>query len=135
MKKLIIALSFFSLFQLSVKGQETVKTPAEKQADYTKMIRERSDKIVDKLNISKSEKANRVSGMVAAHYSNLNDIYSRRDDAKKNLKALAAPNKPSEEAIKKIEEKVAFSVDSLHPIFLKQLATQLNKKPSKYLDF
>jgi CRISPR/Cas system endoribonuclease Cas6 (RAMP superfamily) len=128
MKKLIIVLSFFSLFQLSVKGQETVKTPAEKQADYTKMISQRSDKIVDKLNITEAKKAKLVSGMIAAHYSNLNDIYSRRDDAKKNLKVMAAPNKPSEEAIKNIEGKASFSVDSLHPIFLKQLATQLNEK-------
>lgn len=128
MKKIIIALSFFSLFQLSVKGQETVKTPAEKQADYTKMIRLRSDKIVEKLNITEAGKAKLVSGMIAAQYSNLNDIYNKRDEAKKNLKEFTAPNKPSEEAMKKIEEKVAFSVDSLHPIFLKQLATQLNEK-------
>jgi len=92
------------------------------------MISERSDKIVDKLNITEAKKAKFVSGMIAAHYSELNDIYSKRDDAKKNIKALLAPNKPSEDAMKKIEENVAFSIDSLHPIFLKLLATQLNEK-------
>lgn len=128
MKKLIIALSFFSLFQLSVRAQETVKTPAEKQAEYTKMISLRSDKIVEKLNITDAHKASLVSGMIAAQYSNLNDIYTRRDEAKKTLIVSAAPDKPSEEAKKSIEARAAFSVDSLHPIFLKQLASHLNKK-------
>lgn len=128
MKKLIIALSFFSLFQLSVRAQETVKTPAEKQAEYTKMISLRSDKIVEKLNITDAGKASRVSRMIAAQYSNLNDIYTRRDEAKKALIEAAAPDMPSEEAKKSIEARAAFSVDSLHPIFLKQLASELNEK-------
>ncbi len=126
MKKLVIALSFFSLLQMSVSAQNAAKTPAEKEADYTKMISERSDKIVAKLNLTDAAKTAQVSKMVAAQYSNLNDIYNRRDAARKSVKESAGATKPSEEALKAIDEKTAHSIDSLHPVFLAQLATQLS---------
>jgi len=57
------------------------QSPAETAA-YHKMIDGRAWKIVQKLNLPDSAVAHKVSGLVADHYIELNDIYKARDSSK-----------------------------------------------------
>jgi len=75
---------------------------------YHKMIQGRSWKIVQKLNLPDSNVAHKVSDIVAAHYIDLNNIYTQRDSAK--LSAALADS----------------AVNKLHAPFLKQLSVYLN---------
>lgn len=126
MKQIFIAGLCLCMFQVSVNAQVTDKIAEDKEATYKKMIADRSDKIVAKLNITDAAKSKRVSSLVALQYSNLNTIYTKRDLTLKALKESAgAGNKPDAGAVKAIELAATTSVDSLHPIYLTSLAKEL----------
>ena len=77
-------------------------------AAYHQMIDGRAWKIVQKLNLPDTNAARKVSTLVARHYEDLNQIYTRRDSAK--LSPALADS----------------AVNQLHQPFLNQLSTYLN---------
>jgi hypothetical protein len=125
MKQIFIAGLLFFAVQSSSRAQVADASQDEKEATYVKMITDRADKIVAKLNISDPAKFRRVSDIVAMQYRNLNDIYNRRDAALKVLKENVGGNKPDANAIKEIDAIVTTSVDSLHTIYLASLSSEL----------
>jgi hypothetical protein len=70
----MLAIPAFQLF-----AQEST-TPADKEAAYEKTIHSRAEKIVISLNLNDSDKARRVTEIIAGQYRNLNKVYSERDD-------------------------------------------------------
>ena len=94
---------------------------------YKKMIQSRAFKIVKALSLTDTIKEQKVTGVVALQYIELNDIYNRRDSVIKQIKSdLANGAKPDGSLVKLIEARTTASVDSLHSIYLKKLSAELN---------
>jgi hypothetical protein len=100
--KLFLLLTGISVSSISSFAQSNTETAA-----YQKMIAARSSKIVQKLQLKDSMAAVKVTGLIADHYSELNDIYQRRDSSK--LSPAVADS----------------AVNKLHQPFLNKLAVYL----------
>lgn len=124
MRKIIFA-GFVVLLTVCTSRAQKLNHLAEKEAEYWNVVVKRSQKIVQGMNIADSAKANRVTLLIAQQYKNLNRIYERRDEALKAAHA-ASPDKKQTEVISSIQDAATKSVDSLHPIYLSGLATELN---------
>lgn len=113
----LIFLSFYGFAQVD----------AGKEAEYTKTITLRAEKIVEPLGIPDAEKAVLVRDIVVAQYRKLNDIYTERDNRKKAAKALKETNKSlAEEQIKNAENEVFAQLYILHFDYLSKLQLLLN---------
>jgi hypothetical protein len=129
MKHIIIVASFF--ISLTVNAQDANNSVKEGETAYTKMIRQRAGKIVEKLSIADSNKFWKVREMIAAQYSNLNDIYNNRDAVRKSVKDkdnAGINNKPDVAMLKSIDDATERSTDSLHKMFIAQLATLVSEQ-------
>lgn len=93
---------------------------------YVKAIKERSWKIVQKLNIADQVQAVKVRDIIANQYMDLNDVYIYRDAEKKKIKASeelsTAHKKKAEE---KIAQKVTKKIDKLHRKYISNLNKNL----------
>lgn len=108
----LIFLSFYGFAQVD----------AGKEAEYTKTITLRAEKIVEPLGIPDAEKAFQVRDIVVAQYRKLNDIYTERDNREKAAKALKETNKSlAEEQIKNAENEVFAQLYILHFDYLSKL--------------
>jgi Spy/CpxP family protein refolding chaperone len=117
----VLLLSPF-FYHVSAQGTK-VNTP---DPAYTKMIAERADKIVKALKLTDSLKAKRVSKIVAKQYSDLNDIYTIRDNKIKDAKAQAsADKKTTDDAIASVQNQATAAIDQLHPKYLASLSKEL----------
>jgi hypothetical protein len=94
---------------------------------YLKTINTRSGKIVATLGISDSAKFNKVKKIIAAQYSDLNDIYTLRDTKIKNAKAQhSGDDKGLKEETAAIESQATDDIKKLHPTFLSKLSRELS---------
>ena len=66
------------------------KKATEEEKAYIQVIKERSDKIVEALNMADRTKSIKVRDMIADQYFNLNEIQSKRDIKISSLKAKKA---------------------------------------------
>lgn len=113
---------------MAVTAQDTAQQ--KKDAEYTKVITERSDKIVAKLGITDTKKYNTVKGLITKHYRDLNTIYDARDVQLKHAKANSGTDKHAADSLKKsIVTDADNKVLALHPRFLAELGKQL--KPTQ----
>ncbi|WP_200974913.1 DUF3826 domain-containing protein [Echinicola sp. 20G] len=93
-------------------------------SEYVKVTNERARKIVDNMGIQSPEKADKVTGYIAAQYRNLSLIHDERDKkieaAKENLEG-----EKQQKQIQKAEKKASKSMDKLHKKYLAQLSSEL----------
>ena len=98
------------------------QTKEEQDANYTKTITIRADKIVAPLGITDSVKSTKVRDIIVQQYRNLNEIYTNRDNKLKVAKALKATDKPlAEEQIKNAENEVLARLYILHSDYISKL--------------
>ena len=108
----------------AVKGY-TQPVDSSKQA-YINTIHSRAAKIVVDLGINDSSKYNRVKKIIADQYFKLNDIYTFRDQQKKNARTqLNADKEGLKEELARIDQQTELKVKALHPTFLSKLSTEL----------
>jgi len=87
---------------------------------------QRAEKIAGSLALADSAKTSRVRDLVARQYHDLGLIHTKRDDAIKSAKALAAADKPAAEAATKLARAEAEAAqDKLHAEYLARLAVEL----------
>ncbi|WP_316847421.1 DUF3826 domain-containing protein [Pedobacter psychrodurus] len=115
---------------LTVSGITTIfaqnNTPADKEA-YTKMITERSAKIVANLGINDTKKTEKVTGIIRDQYSALNDIYAARDIRVKEIKEKNKDNKVERDsALAKDGRKVDAALAKQHNKYISKLSSQLS---------
>ncbi|KQM76612.1 hypothetical protein ASE74_19345 [Pedobacter sp. Leaf216] len=103
-------------------------TPADKEA-YTKMITERSAKIVTNIGITDAKKTEKVTGIIGDQYSALNDIYAARDIRVKEIKEKNKENKVERDsALAKDARIVETSLAKLHKKYISKLSAQLTNE-------
>ena len=103
-------------------------TPADKEA-YTKMITERSAKIVTNIGITDAKKTEKVTGIIRDQYSALNDIYAARDIRVKEIKEKNKENKVERDsALAKDARIVETSLAKLHKKYISKLSAQLTNE-------
>jgi len=120
----IISAGLLLLLTVCTASAQDVRSMEEKEAEYWNVVLKRARKIVEGMKIADSAKANRVTLLIAQQYKNLNTIYERRDEALKAVKAAGLDK--NTEVISSIQDAATKSVDSLHPIYLSRLASELN---------
>jgi hypothetical protein len=118
------------MFSILVWGMATFAQSSATNSDkdnYTKVITERSNKIVAVLNITDSVKFKKVRDIVAAQYISLNDIYNARNDSRKQIKEQAGDDKTAAAAkIADIDSNVNKQLRAQHTIYLSKLSKELN---------
>ncbi|MDA3616317.1 DUF3826 domain-containing protein [Polluticaenibacter yanchengensis] len=121
MKRLLLLSVIVSFISSDVTAQ--IDSAAIK---YQQVVYNRAYKIAADLNISNQTVYNEVSKLIAAHYSNLNDIYNKRDSNLKALKANTGLAKDKAEATKKdIETVTKADIDKIHTQFIAELNKHL----------
>jgi hypothetical protein len=124
MMKRFFFLAFLAISIGAVKGY-TQPADSSKLA-YIKTINSRAGKIVAELGINDSSKFNRVKKIIADQYFNLNDIYTFRDEQKKNANTqLNADKEGLKKELARIDQQSELKVKALHPTFLSKLSTEL----------
>ncbi|HEU5397273.1 MAG TPA: DUF3826 domain-containing protein [Verrucomicrobiae bacterium] len=113
MKKIIILSTF--LLAVPVFAGESNATSAAAEAKYTAVIDERSQKIVDALELKDANTAKKVHEIIMAQYRELNDWHNAHDP---EIKAA----KHNQEAIAKIEA----PLKKLHDEYLAKLGQYLS---------
>lgn len=127
-KKQAVFLFLLSVVSVAAVAQDT-KTAAEKEAEYTKVINERADKIVTTLDIQDAKKATKVRDIIAGQYRNLNTIHDAPKESLKTVKAETKDNKEAAEAgVKKVEEDTNVKLEKLHKKYLSALSKQLSNE-------
>jgi len=122
-KKYPILFVFILIGFASVKAQ----TPADQDANYTKTITARADKIVAGLGIIDSAKYKRVQNIIINQYCNLSTIHDTRNAQVKDIKAQPADDKEAVNAkVKAIDDDVDAKLSKLHAEYLSKLGTELN---------
>lgn len=90
MKRFALVLAAFVLFSAARPAFAQGTSKPEDAAAYTKVIRERSEKIVAVLNISDKQKDEKVTGIITDQYRTLNDFHDKKNARIKELKASAS---------------------------------------------
>jgi hypothetical protein len=125
MKPRIYITILFFILVLQVFAQ----TKEEQEANYTKTITIRADKIVAPLGITDSAKSVKVRDIIIQQYRLLNKIYSDRDDKIKVAKALKVTNNTLvEEQIQNIENEVNSRLYTAHFDYLSKLMMYLDSE-------
>lgn len=123
-KLLIAGLALITATQ--VKAQDAA-TPAQKAAQYTQVITERSNKIVSALGITDSVKYKRVLNVVVDQYRVINDIHDARNAKAKQIKEQAGADKTAANAqIAVLDTAVQVQLNQSHNKYLAKLNTNLN---------
>ena len=126
MKSSILALllTFSGMTTIFAQGNAV----ADKEA-YTKMITERSAKIVANLGITDANKTEKVTVIIRNQYSDLNDIYAARDARVKLIKEKNKDNKVvRDSALAKDARVVESSLAKLHKKYISKLSAQLTNE-------
>lgn len=94
--------------------------------NYTKVITQRSAKIVDMLNISDSIKYKSVRNIIVDQYRSLNDIYSARNTQNKQIKEQFADDKVTATAkLAGVDSSINKQVKAQHIQYLFKLSKEL----------
>ena len=112
---------------LTVFGQTSINVQ-DKDAAYIKTITSRSEKIVATLGISDPSKANQITTIIAGQYSNLNSVYTERDEQIKIIKQKGLSKEAMDAEIKNAEASAAKKIEPLHAAFLSALSSKLSEE-------
>ncbi|SFP84598.1 DUF3826 domain-containing protein [Parafilimonas terrae] len=116
--KLLGAAILVLSIKTSAQNSEIVQDTA-----YMNVVQQRAAKIVDKMGLSGAAQKKSIQNKIAWQYYNLNEIYKKRDSALSILKTDTANKAARKQRITEAAEK---SVDSLHPVFLTELAKEID---------
>jgi hypothetical protein len=100
--------TFLLITGIAVSSFSSIAQTKNDKSAYHKTIEGRAQKIVQKLNLSDTSVANKVSALVAGHYEGLNEIYIQRDSARLSPALVDS------------------AVNKLHHNFLQQLSVDLS---------
>lgn len=120
-KKNIIKSCLVSLVFWGVNAQQYLSP------EYIKVTNERASKIVAKLALSKPEKEQKVTLIIAQQFRNLTKIQDERDAEIEKIKTSTSSKEEQTALINSIKEKADQLVANLHSAYLKQLATELDE--------
>jgi hypothetical protein len=131
MKECLLATGFtlFTIFSVPASHPGSpLSLSYEDTTNYTRVITERSGKIVATLGISDSSVFYRVRGLIVDQYRALNAIYMDRDTKIKALKSgQPVPDKPTADSVKTaIEKEVEVRLQPLHSAYLSRLGKELS---------
>jgi hypothetical protein len=101
---------------------------ATNDAAYEKTIHSRAEKIVVTLNITDSNKAKKVTELVAGQYRNLNEIYTERDLKIKELKSGTGDKDETSTKIKAAEDAASVKVAKLHGEYISKLNKEISQE-------
>jgi len=99
----------------------------QQEQDYLKVIKARSEKIVNVLEITDSHKYNTVLNELIRQYSCVNSIHEKSNEIVTKIKQQALPKEEAEEAIKKQELKKSEKLEQRHARFIAQLKISLTE--------
>ena len=126
MMKIYTILFFLLTFTtLNINAQSVKLNEKNRDPEYVKNIVNRSQKIVDKLNINDKETAANVCNIIANRYFLLNDIYEKRDAAVKEAKEKLSGNEKNA-AIQAAENEKDAQLYRKHFDFASSLSLYLN---------
>lgn len=126
MMKIYTILFFLLTFTtLNINAQSVKLNEENRDPEYVKNIVNRSQKIVDKLNINDKETAANVCNIIANRYFLLNDIYEKRDAAVKEAKEKLGGNEKNA-AIQAAENEKDAQLYRKHFDFASSLSLYLN---------
>ena len=126
MMKIYTILFFLLTFTtLNINAQSVKLNEENRDPEYVKNIVNRSQKIVDKLNINDKETAANVFNIIANRYFLLNDIYEKRDAAVKEAKEKLSGNEKNA-AIQAAENEKDAQLYRKHFDFASSLSLYLN---------
>ena len=120
---LTIFLLFFTLSLFAVELNKENRDPK-----YVDSIVSRSQKIVDKLEITDKNAAENVRNIIANRYFELNDIYEVRDNKVKKIKESSLEGEAKSEAQKAAEHEKDAALYRSHFAFPAALSLYLNEK-------
>jgi len=111
----------------AASASQESKTAEDPEAAYTRVIKQRAQKIVDTLGITDTKKAERVRDIIAGQYRSLRDIHDGRDAQIKAAKKKAGDDiKAAQAEEKSIRDKAKKQQDKLHKEYLKKLSVELS---------
>ena len=96
------------------------------EAAYSKVIRQRADKIVAMLDLKDSAEANTISIIIAGQYHNLNNIHSKRDADKNALKSLNLDKQEQDKRRQEIDSAANEELKVLHSKYITSLSQKLS---------
>lgn len=121
-------LIFIFLLLLSASKTFAQNDATAERAAYVKVITERAGKIVAGLGISDARQVEKVRSIIRDQYSDLNDIYTKRDQAIKSIKTLYKEDKALRDTALAAEaKKVEKSLAKLHPRYIRNLSRHLTE--------
>lgn len=80
LKKTLLSIAFVTVTTLSGIAQHIELPTQEFPGDYIKVTQQRGEKIVNKMNLKDSAKAERVVQLIAQHYQDQTAIHDHRDE-------------------------------------------------------
>jgi hypothetical protein len=122
LKKISISVVLLVLTLCNIQAQQHL------DPEYIKVTNERASKIVEKLELSDSEKVAEVTSIIAKQYQNLSKIHDERDEKIKALKKSSLSKEKEGCKTDKLKYKADKSISKLHKLYVKQLESQLNAK-------
>ncbi len=118
MKSIILSITLL-FFGISSFAQQN-------DAEYTKVLTERAEKIVKTLGIADSAAYRRVTEVIVAQYKNLGTIHDTLDADIKNVKEMNKDKTVSEKAIESLKTAADARLYSLHCAYLGSLSSELS---------
>src|SRR5215471_19256102 len=126
LKTVLASLIGVAMVIVQSHGQDS-KNAESTEADYTRTISERADKIVATLDITNSASEKKVHDVIVRQYRDLRDIHAVRDTELKAAKTKFADDKAgADTAAKSIQAAAKAKMDKLHGEFLARLSTDLS---------
>jgi hypothetical protein len=96
-------------------------------ADYVKTITDRSEKIVNTLDIKETDKYQRVVNALVQHYQFLNDLQDANKQSATAVQASAVSKDEKDGELKRLDEKKQIALSAQHENLLTQLKKDLNE--------
>lgn len=117
--------SFIICLSISIAG---FVANGQTEADFKKMLEDRSVKIVNTLGLTDSGKYNEVVGILADQYFNINKVHDKTKESIAAIHSLQLQNEEKISRIKIEEEKKATQLSKLHNAFLGKLQKTLTEE-------
>ncbi len=124
--KIISTLAAAMALSAAPSAAQVSKTADTAEADYTRAIGERADKIVATLGITNSIKSKTVQAIIVQQYRDLREIQDGRDAQVKAVKQKSESGKDAvDAAVKALQDNAKTKIDKLHGLYLAKLSAEL----------
>jgi hypothetical protein len=101
-------------------------TIADTEANYSRTVSDRTEKILTPLALQDSAKSNRVHGIIVRQYRGLREIHDARDEKIKAAKQPGASKEAVAAATKASQEEARTRLDVLHTNYVAKLSAELS---------